>query len=279
MKWPTIKSLCSFKLFNRIKDKPIEQKVIYKREQRTLSQLKKDEFKNLTELEQKSIVKVSNLLQDLQHKAEHVWPKQFHDSIDIFLKNYGWYVRIDMSFAELIPFIKQGNKAVDNYFIEHFSNGDSLEHLKTLAIMRFPHRERAIQQAFNAHIGGQYELSVPAFLILSEGLFRELSGADIFSSNSKSKKEKNAFIKELQKSPISFLMSYSIDAGTNGEILGFSFNNNKDMSTFPNVLHRNRIVHGYDTEYGTKVNSFKALSQFEFVTISVYNGVHGLYEC
>ena len=119
---------------------------------------------------------------------------------------------------------------------------------------------------------GEYELSVPAFLILSEGIFREMSGGGIFAKISK---EKEHFIEQPKvNKKVSPLIPYTIEAVINGEIIGLRFSNGDDLA-YPNVLHRNRIIYGVDINYSTKVNSYKAICQFEFIIDTIYIGFTG----
>ncbi|MFD2556303.1 hypothetical protein [Sphingobacterium tabacisoli] len=195
-------------------------------------------------------------------------PKEFGDAYDIFLRDYGWHMRLEEHPNKLIPFMLRGNKAIDRHFIRQLRW--SLFFLWTKATRRFPKRRKMINSAFKAHLRSDYTASVPLFLILSEGIFRDLCGEDLFTKGKKSKMEN--FTKRNPDLRIFPLISHIIDAVSNGDIIGLRFSDEESLK-YPNVLSRNKILHGADLSYGTKVNSYKAISQFEFVVENVYKAV------
>lgn len=234
--------------------------------ERTLFQLEKDNFQSLTETEKEGLINLYRSTISFNHKLMYVLPKEYNEAFDIFLRNYGWHIRINMSLVELIPYIKLGNDAIDKYFIKKLKR--SLSQIKRNAIKRFPHREKSIQLAFKAHRRGEYELSIPAFLILSDGIFREMTKADVFSKKSS---EKIQFIEKLKNNEKTTpIMAYTIEAVINGDIIGIGFSK-EGYKEYPHLLNRNRIIHGADYEFGCEVNSYKAISQFEFILENVYS--------
>jgi len=235
---------------------------------RTLKELQKDNCQNLTTEE----IDIFNHITSTLHKAVNdTWPNQYREAFDMFLKYYGWHIRLWMSLDELIPFIKEGNDAVNQYLIKNLRW--STFAVRNKAMRRFPHRKKMISAAFFAHWRGDYFTSIPLFLLLSEGIFREISGGDMFSKHSK---PKAAFIETLKNDKkVIPMLAYIIEAVTNGDIIALKFSND-DYKQYPHVLSRNRILHGVDYQYANSVNAYKALSQFEFVIESVYMAVHGI---
>lgn len=234
---------------------------------RTFAQIEKDGYDTLTEEEIASFKNTMLLMHDAVH---HKWPKEFGEAFDIFLKNYGWHIRLSMHPNDLIPFIKQGDHVVDHYFIKKLRWATF--RLRWEAVRRFPHRRKMINSAFTAHWQGNYLASIPLFLILSEGIFRELTGEDLFAKKPKSKTVN--VVKQKQDIKIIPMMTHIIDAVSNGDIIGLRFSNDEYLR-YPNVLSRNKILHGADHTYGTKVNAYKAISQFEFVIESVHMTLTG----
>jgi hypothetical protein len=236
---------------------------------RTLAQIKKDNFQNFTKEEIESFKQMISTL----HEAVKSWPEQYREGYEVFLKHYGWHMGLWMHPNELIPYIKQGDDAVNRYFIKKLRW--SSWNIKFKACRRFPHRRKMISEAFNAHWLGNHFASIPLFLILSEGIFREMSGGDLFSKKSNTKKptQKEDFINNLKSNEkVMPLMAYIVEAVVNGDVISLRFDNG-DYLKYPNVLSRNKILHGADYEYNNKTNAFKALSQFEFVIDSVYLAV------
>ncbi|HTM98541.1 MAG TPA: hypothetical protein VL088_07360 [Pedobacter sp.] len=227
---------------------------------RTLAQIEKDGY--VTEEEASSFMKTLALIDEA---VNHKWPKEMSEAFDVFLKNYGWHIRLWIHPNDLIPYILKGEDVVDKYFIKKLRLATF--RLRWQAVKRFPHRRKMINRAFLAHWQGNYWASIPLFLILSEGMFRELTGENLFAKNPKSKTASVA--KKKQNIQITPLMSHIIDAVSNGDIIGLRFSNDEYLK-YPNVLSRNKILHGADSNYGTKVNAYKAISQFEFVIESVH---------
>lgn len=232
---------------------------------RTLVQIEKDGY--VTEEEAKIFMKSWALINDA---VNNKWPKEMSEAFDIFLKNYGWHIRLSIHPNDLIPYILKGEDVVDKYFIKKLRLATF--RLRWQAIKRFPHRRKMINSAFLAHWKGNYMASIPLFLMLSEGIFRELTEEGLFAKNPKSKMA--SVVKKKQDVQITPLMAHIIDAVSNGDIIGLRFSNDEYLK-YPNVLSRNKILHGADGNYGTKVNAHKAISQFEFVIESVYMALTG----
>jgi hypothetical protein len=252
-----------------VQSKPLS--IADKPQVRTLAELKKVNYQDLTEEERESFEKLAHGLVDFKHRMTHEIPKQYKLAFEYVLANFGWHIGSWMAVESLTPYLTKGTSSMNEYFISYLEK--QLKELQSSAINRFPHRSRAIQLAFKSHQRGEYELSVPAFLILSEGIFRELTETDIFSKSvrKRSLKDKAVFIKSLKDNPkIAPLITHIIEAVINGEVIGLQFNNDLDIQTYPNVLHRNRIIHGFSYEYGTIENSFKAISQLDFIIEMVY---------
>jgi hypothetical protein len=206
----------------------------------------------------------------LNDAVYHKWPKEWGEAFDVLLRNYGWHIRLWMHPNDLIPFIKQGDDIVDKYFIKKLRWATF--RLRWQAGKRFPHRRKMINSAFKAHWQGNYLASIPLFLILSEGIFRELTGEDLFAKKTKSKMAN--VVKQNQGVKIIPMMTHIIDSVSNCDIIGLRFSDDEYLR-YPNVLGRNKILHGADYAYGNKVNAYKAISQFEFVIESVHMALTG----
>ncbi|MBC7539746.1 MAG: hypothetical protein H7281_13070 [Bacteriovorax sp.] len=238
------------------------------RKLRPVGQLKNIPVEEWTEEEKSSSIALAHKMVEFSKVVQNDWPQQMRDASSSLLKHYGWHVSFDIAFGSLVPLIQQGDNEVNRYMIDTISS--SITEMQDLAVSRFPERAKMINLAFIAHTRGEYELSVPAFLILSEGIFRGMSQADIFGNSPQAKARKKELIENLKKdNEIISLLPYTIEAVIDGDIIGLNFSK-QDYLKFPNVLHRNLIIHGESVDYGTKVNSFKAISQFQFVIRSVY---------
>jgi hypothetical protein len=234
---------------------------------RTLAQIEKDGYDTLTEEE---INNINTAVLSLGNAVNNKWPKEMGEASDLLLRTYGWHLRLWMHPDDLVPFIKQGTDAVDRYFIKKLRW--AAFRLRWQAVRRFPDRRKTINSAFKAHWRGDYQASVPLMLMLSEGIFRELTGEDLFAKKKTPKMANNTKLNQNKKTVP--LMTHIINSLSNGDVIGLRFTGD-EYAKFPNVLSRNKILHGADVDFGTKLNAYKALSQFEFVVEIVYAALTG----
>lgn len=213
----------------------------------------------------KKFNRINSLFYVFDEALYNKWPKQWGEAFSSCLEKYGWHLHLDLSNSELTPFINQEKGIIDTYFIKRL--GSVLDQIESLACEHFPHRKKMINSAFKAHRDGNYIASIPLFLMLSEGVFRDLTEEDLFAKTSEPKTAK--FVKKNKEKTIFPFMRSIIDAVSNGCIIGLRFSKNEDLEKYPNVLGRIRILHGADFSYDTEINAYKAISQFEFVTESV----------
>jgi hypothetical protein len=239
------------------------------REMKVIGKLQNLPIEEWTEEEKDAAVDLAHFMVKFRNFAEKELPSQMREASSLLLQHYGWHIRPNMSYYDLIPSIQVGDQEVDSYMMRILAS--SMKEIQRIAVDRFPQRAGTINLAFKAHSRGEYELSVPAFLILSDGIFRAMSKAEIFGNGQRAKTGKLEFLENLKKdNEVLSLLPFTIEAVINGDIIGLPFSK-PDYLKFPNVLHRNPIIHGESIDYGTKTNSFKAISQFEFVIRFVYS--------
>lgn len=153
--------------------------------------------------------------------------------------------------------IDEGNKEM----CRHFNN--VLSNIEADLTKCLPKRALILKKAFAAHRTGDYELSVPVLLAQADGIARDAidRGSAKFSIYSKRKSERaiKAFITQFADKAL--LGSDII------EIALIPHNVSKrDKLLITEVLNRNQILHGANTDYATPLNSCRAISWLDYVS-------------
>lgn len=171
------------------------------------------------------------------------------------LANNGWFVDFDMPLeviSELNLLIK--NRAfdkIDELLIEYFER--NLTTIKEFLLEQYPDRRKVLEAGFRAHAAKEYELSVLAFLSQVDGMFKEKLSVDFFEKRNKIPARAECYriyaVDELLQTFLYiFRKEYPIDYSEFKRPKGFT------------QLNRHMIMHGEAIDYGSRLNSLKALS-------------------
>lgn len=131
----------------------------------------------------------------------------------------------------------------------------------------FPKRARILHSAFKAHYRGNYDLSVPVFLIQADGICYDVAGAQLFRKRHKVPVI-TEYVRRLDANPlcIAFLhplcISLPLTASEYERGPGFD------------QLNRHQVLHGECTDYGTEVNSLRAISLLNYVAQMLRDTAH-----
>ncbi|WP_445367205.1 hypothetical protein ACH5Y9_19130 [Methylomonas sp. BW4-1] len=175
------------------------------------------------------------------------------------LANLGWFPSGEMGFSEIYAFralCDSGDKsAVDTAMIEWLDG--ELEHIQTRASNRFPNRSHILASAFRAHYDGQYELSIPVLMAQVEGMCLEVVGTKLFSTK-KGLPATRAATDRFNQMALSDALLLPFR-----ELNGFTASE-ASRHQWPDTPNRHEVLHGIATDYGTRENSFKAISLVEY---------------
>ena len=145
-----------------------------------------------------------------------------------------------------------------NIYLQYFNNENikdmSNEWFETDIVKK---RKDIINQAINAHIQGNYYLSIPIVFSQIEGMI-----ANVF--NHKGQMSGGKYLEHI-KQLLDSKENYSFDSLIStfySNIILVTFGHNEPIKSF---LSRHAIMHGGDTEYGTEINSIKALALFDYI--------------
>jgi len=188
--------------------------------------------------------------------------KVFPEDIRILAQN-GWFISFWhtpiaglTSVAHLFSSgeTDQGHEAMCHHFSE------VLEEIEEELVRRNPKRAGILTKAFRAQRNKDYELSVPVFLAQADGIANEMLGVSVYTRHSSKRKKMAEAIEQLDpkglEDPMLRLVigDLPITASTNSDEYS-------DKS-----LNRHAIIHGTDVLYGTKLNSYRALSWLQYAS-------------
>lgn len=183
------------------------------------------------------------------------------------LAERGWFISGEMGMSELRIFqhLSESGKFEDVDALMSEWVESEIPQILQRAVQRFPARQSIFEAAISAHSAGNFELSVPVFLIQVEGMCIEILGKKLFSTKNgvpRTKEATEALI-DSAFSEVVFLPLREAHGLTASE---------DTRNNWPAAPNRHEILHGLSTDYGTRLNSQKALSLLEyFVTFVASN--------
>ena len=202
-----------------------------------------------------TMMKVKPIVDDARDVAQF-----FTKGIKLLAK-FGWYISNEMELHEMADAIRKLDKddvqendkiEADLIIAEFYRN--NLDRIETQMTQQFPSRKEAISQAFKAHQQKMYFASIPLFLAQADGVCN-----GVLYKQQRRKKEKLA--KFISDSSTDYLSSF-LDVLTEISSIDVA-HHHKD--SYYSDLNRHGVLHGLDTDYGTEINSLKALSLFSFI--------------
>ncbi|MDV7210112.1 hypothetical protein [Azotobacter beijerinckii] len=172
-----------------------------------------------------------------------------------------WYVSGSMS----VPAMRRWGRLIqeqrfdeaDEALCQYFES--NLEEIETQLKNALPIRARILEAAFNAHLNGQYALSVPVFLAQADGVCEERIKASPFLRERGKETPKTA---TWASSSGSDMLNAFVDPLT--KVYPIAYNSKERLPDFTG-LNRHTVLHGEDSQYDTRVNSLKALSLLLYV--------------
>jgi len=175
----------------------------------------------------------------------------FLDYDNILLKN-GWLIPYDLMVKDvmLLAFQFENNQIdeADKYLIKFFKK--EKKRIEKELIEKFPERTEILKEAFKAHQKGMFHSSTILFISQSDGI----TDNNIFMG-----KKFRKFAKQNESHPLAELFNSQ-------NPLTSTFYKERKQNKDDKNLNRHGIIHGLMLEYGTELNSFKALSLLYFVS-------------
>jgi hypothetical protein len=201
---------------------------------------------------------ISPVFEQLQ-KSFRELPPRTRDAL-LLLGAHGWYWDLEMSLLglwKLKKALSEGNvEEAEGALIEYFES--RIDEIERSIAKRFPKRETLIRAAFNAHRRKEYELSIPVLLAQTDGICKEVVNEYLFIKQNK--KPRTAIYVE-QVASDSFRAALLSPLA---QTLPVSASKHERKEGF-NELNRHMVLHGESLEYGSKINSLKAISLLNYV--------------
>lgn len=192
------------------------------------------------------------------------------------LAEKGWFLPLDITIPAVDHLAKliesNDDEEIDRSLIEFYT--EQLDELLNNLVATLPERAHLFRAAFKAHNHREYDLSIPVLLAQADGVCYDMLGEKLFSRGRK-KGQKNSpprTKKALERKIGSIGLVSIYDAFLEPLRSGSALMLNKDQMkekrrTIPgyNVLNRHEIMHGIDKNYGSEVNSLKAIAQLDYL--------------
>ena len=183
-------------------------------------------------------------------------PPEIKENI-LWLARHVWFYDLNISISSLLEISGCEINEIEGAIVEYFES--QLGVIEKSFSDKYPHRSHIISSAIKAHRNEEYFLSIPVLLAQTDGICKEVTDEYIY--NKKNQKPRtatyveqvaaNAFESELL-SPLTVRTPISASEKEREE--GF------------NLLNRHMVLHGESLDYGTKVNSLKAISLINYVS-------------
>ena len=176
------------------------------------------------------------------------------------LARQGWYLdpswTIDVPLRARTILLDEGSDSLDKTLVDHFEL--QAQSIVDELCKHYPSREAIIRSAYKAHLSRDYELSVPVLLIQADGISKEQFGHYLFLRQD-GNPEISRYIDSLNQDDLlrAFLAPLA-------EPTTINFSQKERGSVFSG-LNRHLVLHGDSVDYGTRVNSLKALSLLNHV--------------
>ncbi|MFT5677034.1 MAG: hypothetical protein ACI808_002986 [Paraglaciecola sp.] len=206
-------------------------------------------------------------LASLLESIEHL-PERQKEAMVILALN-GWFVGLQLPFGlqkKILRKIIETTDEVDILLCEHFEA--QFDEIKSNLKIRHAERSAIIEQLFEAHQRQLYYLTVPTALTQVDGicysseyegyLFMRVRGGDGLSQVAN--KLKNADLTEYQQVLLSPFMTLLPITHTAKE---------REVNGSHGVLNRHTIIHGESVDYGSRINSVKALVLLNYVSTAL----------
>jgi len=204
---------------------------------------------------------IHDVFRRLQEEAKTL-PERTRKAL-LIISQHGWFFDVQMpaiSLWELQDNLTNGNvDEAERALIEYYRHNiaDIVAKIKE----RFSKRAKPIDLAFKAHERGEYELSIPVFIAQADGICHELFGVQFCHLRYKEQpaKASNTLMTIAENEFKAFLhpLTQPLPISARSDERGTNFDE----------LNRHQVLHGESVDYGSEVNSLKAISLLNYIAI------------
>jgi hypothetical protein len=201
---------------------------------------------------------ISPAFEQLQESFREL-PPRTQEAV-LLLGAHGWYLDLEMPLPglwELKKALSEGNvEEAEEALAEYFAS--RLDEIEGSIIERFPNRHKIIRAAFNAHRRQEYELSIPVFLAQTDGICKEVIKQYFFIKQNK-KPRTAIYVEQIASDTYRAALLSPL-----AQTLPIGASKHERPEDFTE-LNRHVVLHGESLDYGTKINSLKAISLINYV--------------
>jgi hypothetical protein len=221
---------------------------------------------NLSELG-KSII---NYQKSIQEQIGHVFEglqRTFRDLSPrvqealILLGEHGWYFDMDMPIPnlwELKEMLTEGEVTqVEELLCAYYEA--KIDEIEESIVEKYPNRQKPIKAAFSAHRRQEYLLSIPVLLAQADGICKEVINENYFRRTRPGLPRTAYYVEKIASD--TFTAALLSPLAQNFPIMA---NENERSESF-SELNRHMVLHGESLDYGTKINSLKAISLINYI--------------
>ncbi len=196
------------------------------------------------------------------------------------LANKGWFIWLnDVGLSFVFDTLEQIDKKEDHLIDQHLTVffEENLKNIENEIIFNYPNRIHQIRDAFSSHKHKLFYSSTPSFLILAEGICRDMypkiglyakHPPKIKKNNGKFQKNPKAWkpktIDILDEEPCLEIFEQAVLKPLKIKSNITKTINNPSLSQ-KQLLNRHLIIHGISESYGSSLNSLKAISLVFYV--------------
>lgn len=202
---------------------------------------------------------ITPAFEELQRSFREL-PAKIQEAL-LLLAQHGWYLDFNMpipSLWDIKEAISSGEiDEVEEALVAYFES--QLDEIENSFSAQFPHRSHIIASAFKAHRNGEYFLSIPVLLAQTDGICKEVVDQYLFMK--KDKKPRTAiYVEQIAADTYKTALLSPLAARTP---IGASEHEREEGF---NLLNRHMVLHGESLNYGSRVNSLKAISLVNYVS-------------
>jgi hypothetical protein len=186
------------------------------------------------------------------------YPGQMREGL-VAMSRSGWYLDRDMGMSEPLRFkraVDDGRKAdAETAMVEHFEA--RILGIRAELIQAYPHRREVLDAAFDAHLSGQYLMSIPVLLTQVDGICFDVANAHLFMGRERPKVLARAV--EFAGSQISRAFLAPLESE-----MTIALSEKARPRDFTG-LNRHMVLHGESVDYGTKENGLRTISLLNYM--------------
>lgn len=225
-------------------------------------------FENISKIYASSIPKFNNVFLEQLNSFKGIGKllKEYEEKTPDYLlliAQNGWFMELDceMKFPSEIAIDFKDNKSENanekliNYYTENLSR------IFSELSSRHINRKEIFEQILSTFQRCEYYTVIPCILSQVDGICFDFTKKKFFIKE-KGNKYLSQISSELEKSVSNFLSIYLSPLKNQTPIMV----QEKQISEFPCKLNRHEILHGINTDYGTKENSLKVISLLKYIS-------------